>query len=304
MGMLERFTGNEGQRRLIETLQSQFIVHGDISLAQALASKCSLHEFPPGSELIVQDETDSDCYLILSGTVIVYVNGREVARRSSGTHVGEMALIDPSVKRSATVKTLDTTVVARLSEPEFAELASKYPKLWRRIAVEIAERLRRRSKYHKVPNQKPLVFIASSKEALFTADQLKTGLVTEDIIVKLWTDGIFQASATTIESLMAILEIYDFGIVVLSSDDITFSRGSDQPSPRDNIIFELGLLMGGIGRPRTIIVKPLGLDIKIPSDLLGITCLEIDVAADQLSRFSTRSVCDCLRSRIAQIGPK
>lgn len=63
----------------------------------------------------------------------------------------------------------------------------------------------------------------------------------------------------------------DFAILVLNADDMTLSRGSQHSSPRDNVVFELGLFMGALGRNRTLIVLPDDADIKIPTDLLGIT---------------------------------
>lgn len=41
--------------------------------------------------------------------------------------------------------------------------------------------------------------------------------------------------------------------------------------PRDNVIFELGLFVGAIGRRRTFGVYDTDKPIKIPSDLAGVT---------------------------------
>lgn len=39
------------------------------------------------------------------------------------------------------------------------------------------------------------------------------------------------------------------------------------------MVFELGLFMGALSRDRTFVVVPHGVDLKIPTDLLGMTTL-------------------------------
>jgi predicted nucleotide-binding protein with TIR-like domain len=45
-------------------------------------------------------------------------------------------------------------------------------------------------------------------------------------------------------------------------------RNDETLGPRDNIVFELGLFMGRLGRERTFIVRPASGPLKIPSDLV------------------------------------
>jgi CRP/FNR family transcriptional regulator, cyclic AMP receptor protein len=302
--MLERFQGLDGKNRLITALTEQKIIHGDETLANAIADIAELKEYSSGTEIAHQNDTDSDIYLIITGCVSVFVNGREIAKRQAGLHVGEMALIDSTVRRSATLKATEHTIVAKITEPLFTELADKHPKLWRRIAVELVHRLRERGKLIKHPNDKPLVFIASSKEYLPFAVALQDGIKSDDVIVKIWTDDIFEASATAIESLEAALESYDIGVVIFGADDLVESRGNEKLAPRDNIVLELGLMMGAFGRNRTFIAKPQPLDIKIPSDLLGIVCLNFDnVPAAEASTALVKSS-EFLRNRISNLGPR
>ncbi|WP_424390849.1 TIR domain-containing protein [Methyloceanibacter sp.] len=47
--------------------------------------------------------------------------------------------------------------------------------------------------------------------------------------------------------------------------------GSGQASPRDNVVFEAGLFGGVLGMHRTFILHAKG--SKLPSDLLGFTCV-------------------------------
>jgi len=53
-----------------------------------------------------------------------------------------MAVVDPNARRSASAIAAMDSVVARISEAEFSALADRFPRLWRRIAMELASRLR------------------------------------------------------------------------------------------------------------------------------------------------------------------
>ncbi len=121
-----------------------------------------------------------------------------------------------------------------------------------------------------MPTQLPTVFIGSSSEGLDIAREIELQLVNY-AFVNLWTNGTFVLGEGTLESLMNALDNFDFAIMVLSPDDLLETRGRNYASPRDNVLFELGLFMGRLGRRRTIIFSEDGVDLKLPSDLAGIT---------------------------------
>ena len=139
--LLDQFQGPDGKLRLVEALRAQTLVR-DEDLAVELAKRVTLKAIPAGTVLITQNAADRDLFLILSGTFSVIVNRRMVASRSAGEHVGEMAVVDPEARRSASVAAVTDSVVAGITGPEFAALADRYPRLWRRIALELASRLR------------------------------------------------------------------------------------------------------------------------------------------------------------------
>jgi CRP/FNR family cyclic AMP-dependent transcriptional regulator len=139
--ILKSFQGSEGRRRLVNALISQPLIR-DKDLAAAVEGYLKLEEIYAGTNLIKQGASDTDLFLILSGEFSVAINGRVVARKKAGEHVGEMAVVDPLAPRSASVTATSDSVVARIAEPDFSALADRYPRLWRRIALELASRLR------------------------------------------------------------------------------------------------------------------------------------------------------------------
>jgi len=299
-----RFTGASGRNNLLAAICSQQSVAGNARLARQLIDAGVLQEFAANKIIIRQGDTDNDIFMIISGSVSVIINKREVAIRSSGTHVGEMALLDPTARRSATILTKEKTVVLRLSEVKVTRIAHNFPEFWRRFAVELATRLRERTKFIHEPNPVPVVFIGSSTEAIDEASYMNRTLGRHNLICKLWTQGVFQLSQTTIEDLIRVSRECDFAILFLTPDDMTSSRGRRKSSPRDNVVFELGLFMGAIGRDRTYIAVPRGTDLKLPTDLLGVTHASYNRGpANSLGR-RLRQVSRILRRRIQSIPPK
>jgi predicted nucleotide-binding protein len=297
-----RFSGKAGRHNLLEALRSQVLVSNEVDVAKALANAGQLAQFAKGGTLISQGDQDNDIIFILHGEVSIRVNGREVAIRTAGSHIGEMALVDSLAKRSATALAVEPTTVLRVPEYRFTRIARKYPDLWRRIAVEIAKRLRERSKFLPVPHAEPVLFIGSSTEGVAVVDALHDIAKGWKVVPKPWTDGVFEASSTTIESLMAITKEADFAVLVLTADDVTNSRGKKRPSPRDNVIFELGLLMGALGRERVFILRPTNIDIRIPTDLLGVTWLEYRRQGPGSLRSKLRKASRSIINRIATLG--
>ena len=101
--------------------------------------------------------------------------------------------------------------------------------------------------------KKPRVFIGSSTEGLSIARAVEEHLVHETEPV-LWTNDVFSPSSTTIESLEKSLDTVEFSVLVVTPDDMRSKRDLVSSVPRDNIVFELGLFMGKLGRNRTFII--------------------------------------------------
>ncbi|OED52280.1 hypothetical protein BEI46_18395 [Aliivibrio fischeri] len=117
---------------------------------------------------------------------------------------------------------------------------------------------------------KPKVFVASSVEGLDIAYPMQ-GNLQHDADITVWSQGIFELSNTPLDSITQALDSSDFGIFVFSPDDETIMRGSASQTVRDNVLFELGLFIGKLGKRRCFIVMPDNVELHIPSDLVGVT---------------------------------
>ena len=118
-----------------------------------------------------------------------------------------------------------------------------------------------------------------------------------------WTDGVFKVANYPLQDLEAQIDDSDFAIAIAHADDLTESRGKDWPSPRDNVVFELGLFMGRLGRARAILMEPREEKIKLPSDLTGITTITYfyEKGVDALALLAP--ACNRLRDHIIALGP-
>ncbi len=298
----DRFLGEENRPRLVAALRQNPTIYED-SLAEELADLVHVEVVERGRPLIQQNDSSDDLFFILAGRVSIEVNGREVAIRAAGRHVGEMSLIDPAARRSASVITLEETAIAVVKESDFAKLGEKFPRCWRLIAKDVADRLRERDRFVSQPNPRPVVFVGSSTESAVVAANIGRLLSVNDFVIRVWTDrGIFGASKFPIEGLEEQVRTSDFAVIIMTPDDMTISRGLELESPRDNAVLELGMFLGSLSRKRTFLAVPNGVDVKIPSDLLGLTQLRYASGADP--DLNLLALCQDLRDIIETLGPK
>ena len=128
---------------------------------------------------------------------------------------------------------------------------------------------------------KPRIFLGSSGKQQKLLQALTRGL--EDVArVEPWTTS-FNPGTTTLERLLELAHEVDFAAFAFARDDWTTGSTSaphpaesGQASPRDNVVFEAGLFGGILGMRRTFILHANG--AKLPSDLLGLTCVRYDGA--------------------------
>jgi CRP/FNR family transcriptional regulator, cyclic AMP receptor protein len=114
--MVPKFHGKKGKRKLASILKEQKLINGNEVIADKISKISKIFESPSNKKVIEQGDDDTNILFIISGSVSILVNKREVAVRQAGNHVGEMALINPSEKRSGTVKTREKTIFVQVSE--------------------------------------------------------------------------------------------------------------------------------------------------------------------------------------------
>ena len=136
------------------------------------------------------------------------------------------------------------------------------------------------------------------------ANEIQAGLTHDCVVATVWTNGVFGASKFSLEALEDARSEADFAVLVLYPDDKVISRQHELDAPRDNIIFELGFFIGALGRRRVFIVSPRSTEIKIPTDLLGITPITYAHGDPKDLAAHLGPVCTELRKTIEELGPR
>lgn len=124
------------------------------------------------------------------------------------------------------------------------------------------------------------VFIGSSREGVEYAKKLK--ILLDEKLCKynlqcvVWDEpGTFTLGDTTISNLenlgKELRKNSGYAILLLTPDDKIEHRGKEYFVPRDNVVFELGLFTGILGRQRTFCMSPENVGIKMFSDWRGVT---------------------------------
>lgn len=271
--MKERFEGVAGKRLLFEALMTQKTIGGHEEMAKNITDRVEVLDVPAGTTLITQDDYTNDIYFILTGVFKIIINGTHIADRGADELVGEMTAVEPTQKRSATVIATEDSVVAKMAETDFSEIGSKYPLFYKSISKVLARRLIQRNNFISQKNDIPRVFIISSAEGKRIAELIQAALAHDNILVKPWMQDVFRVTSYSLQALEEEVDQADFAIAIATGDDIVESRGEKWPHVRDNVIFELGLFMGRLGRERSLLMEPKGEGVKLPSDMAGITTI-------------------------------
>jgi hypothetical protein len=157
------------------------------------------------------------------------------------------------------------------------------------------------------------VFIGCSAELKTAAEQFRLKLSQYYDVHPWWEAPEFTNLSSTLDGLLKATGRYHAAAFVLSPDDLTKSRGKLERSFRDNVLFELGLFLGALGREAIysctvdpVYLPPAGgtsteidmsgvtAEMHIPSDLKGIHIPSSQVSTkDGLAAAMGRAAAEC-----------
>lgn len=279
-----------GDAELCSGLKRQALFCGadDKTVHYFCSEKRQVVEFKKDVDVLRQGDDGDSLYCILSGRVEVFVNEKSVGTFSQGECFGEMMLFDCLKRRSATIRTLEDCVFCEIPCESFSPYlhrgAERSPILFNLSNIMVG-RLKNRDRLCRMPNKRPRVFIGSSTESASIVKDLEKSIKKAKIAdVRTWTDKeLFRLSHNAMESLELEICKCDFAVLVLAKDDYLVSREEEWDAPRDNVIFELGLCMGMIGRDRTFYLydkRDVPHRTKLPSDIHGMMYIPYSLDPD------------------------
>ncbi|WP_346840037.1 nucleotide-binding protein [Microbulbifer sp. SAOS-129_SWC] len=150
--------------------------------------------------------------------------------------------------------------------------------------------------------RKPRLFIASSVESLSIAEAVNVNL-DHEFEVTLWKNGTFKLSSSAIDDLVEKSSFVDFSLFIFAPDDIATIRSRSEHVVRDNVIFEMGLFVGAIGKSRSFILKPRDIEMHLPTDLLGVTPADYDANRSDGDLVSaTNRACSLIKAEVERLG--
>jgi hypothetical protein len=115
---------------------------------------------------------------------------------------------------------------------------------------------------------KPKIFIGSSTAGISIATKAKLNLSSVGDCF-LWNEpNIWEANRSTFENLLHMVSYFDFGVFVATADDLTLTNDKVVIEARDNVILEMALFCGAMGRDKAFLLVEDG--IKLPTDFKGI----------------------------------
>ena len=146
----------------------------------------------------------------------------------------------------------------------------------------------------------PKLFIGSSKKNVEVSNLVAMTLHGKEAWVKVWDEGVFGMNESFLHSLLNTVKEYEYAAFVIAGDDMTTSKDESKPSPRDNVLFESGLFMGALGPNNVFLIYDESIEVKIPSDLHGITLASYDGSRIKEGIETVRTACYLISKKIKE----
>lgn len=134
----------DAQRQLVQKLRANYSFFSEMreeEIASFLRT-CKQAAYEKGQAIFRQGESAQDFYLVISGEVVITIQGRELARLGPGRVFGEMSLLE-SLPRTATATAAEAvrafTIPAAVMSENTPALAYK---VLRGVAQQMSEKLR------------------------------------------------------------------------------------------------------------------------------------------------------------------
>src|SRR6266496_4202401 len=154
--------------------------------------------------------------------------------------------------------------------------------------------------YMEERNYLPSLYIGSSSEGIEVAEYLQQALEGH-CESTLSGQDVFGLGQSPLESLALACKRSDFAAFILTPGDMVTKEDNLKETPRDNVLFEIGFFMGGLGRYRTFIVYCQIDELNLPSHLRGVRQVTFKKREDGNMSAAISTVARTIRTAIEKM---
>lgn len=144
---------------------------------------------------------------------------------------------------------------------------------------------------------KPKTLIGSSETSIQTAEKVIANLKSYTDCYSWKDSNIWDTGKSTYENLLRMVLFFDFGVFVATADDLTITQEKLVIEARDNVITEMALFAGALGRDQSFLLVEKG--TKLPTDFAGIYNPEFEKGNDK----SLENACKKIMTTISEQQP-
>ena len=130
-------------------------------------------------------------------------------------------------------------------------------------------------------------------------------MLSKNLDVRIWDDDTFHLGDHPLESLGRQMLLSDFALLIVHPDDKIVEKGKDDTyTTRDNVLFELGLFIGALGKKRGFFLAvndhtgKKEKKVKIPTDLVGIIRMQVNLVSKNTFDKPLQKQCNLLLAAV------